>query len=407
MKGWENRAIRTLGRVVTGKTPSKDIVDFWQGNELFVSPRDMEYDSRYITNTQSKISVKALQKFTGQKIPKNTVMYTALSYGFGKIGIASKQLITNQQINSIIVNKENDFRFVYYLLRLNTPYIFSFNSGIDTPIVPKSVFEKIKLAVPSLLIQRKIAAILSAYDDLIENNNRRIAILEKMAEELYREWFVRLRFPGHKHAKIVMGVPEGWKIQKLPEVADITYGFPFNASRFNTLGKGMPIVRIRNIPESSTTDFSDEKVDTKYIIRKGDLLVGMDGEFHVNHWYSEDALLVQRSCRIKSKTPRLDGYLAKAIYPSIKYYEAILQGATVGHLGAKHLNGIEILIPSRKVDISIFNTLLSQKIKIASSSQCLKTFRDRLLSRLMSGAIDVENLDIEFPKSMQEEAIDA
>jgi type I restriction enzyme S subunit len=71
---------------------------------------------------------------------------------------------------------------------------------------------KIKFRIPLHPNQCKIAAVLSAYDDLIENNNRRIAILEKMAEELYREWFVRLRFPGHEKTKIIKGVPEGWEI---------------------------------------------------------------------------------------------------------------------------------------------------------------------------------------------------
>ncbi len=407
MKNWEEKPISQLGKIVTGKTPPKSEPDYWDGDELFVSPKDMERDSFYIWDTQANITRKALDKFKSQRLPKNAVMYTSLSYGFGKIGVASKDLITNQQITSVISNDENNFRFIYYLLRVNTPYIFSYNSGIDTPIVPKSVFEKIKLLLPPLPIQQKIAAVLSAYDDLIENNNRRIAILEKMAEELYREWFVRLRFPGHEKVQVVKGVPGGWGVQKLPKVADITYGKPFDGSRFNANGIGKPIVRIRNIPSSSTSDYTDEYADDKYLIKKGDLLVGMDGEFHINHWYSEDAYLVQRSCRISAKEPRLEGYLAKAVYAPVKYYEAILQGATVGHLGAKHLNSIDILIPPKSINLEIFNKLLEQKVKYASERNLLKTTRDRLLSRLMSGKIDVENLDIQFPESMQEEVANA
>jgi type I restriction enzyme S subunit len=397
MKGWENRAIRTLGRVVTGKTPSKDIVDFWQGNELFVSPRDMEYDSRYITNTQSKISVKALQKFTGQKIPKNTVMYTALSYGFGKIGIASKQLITNQQINSIIVNKENDFRFVYYLLRLNTPYIFSFNSGIDTPIVPKSVFEKIKLAVPSLLIQRKIAAILSAYDDLIENNNRRIAILEKMAEELYREWFVRLRFPGHEKVKIVKGVPEGWEIKRIGDVVERKH-FGRIYREYEVSSEGRTIVI-----DQSTDDylgFYDGEPEHKASIEKPIVLFG------------------DHSCKMKlmiesfSLAENVIPFIGKGSFPTIFLFYLIHNSIeTIEY--KRHWNDLiskEVLIPSidLKIDFSrilVPHIILKEKFLIANRR--LKKCRDILLSRLMSGMIDVETLDIEFPKSMQEETIDA
>jgi type I restriction enzyme S subunit len=224
MTEWTEKEICSLGRIVTGKTPPKEIAEYWNGGEQFVSPKDMEIDSLYIYRTQSTISTKALEKFRNQVLPPNAVMYTALSYGFGKIGLANKRLLTNQQINSVIVNSHNNFRFVYYLLRISTPHIFSYNSGIDTPIVPKSVFEKIKLNVPSLTIQRKIAAVLSAYDDLIENNNRCIAILEKMAEELYREWFVRLRFPGHEKTKIIKDVPYGWEIRKIRDLGKVITG---------------------------------------------------------------------------------------------------------------------------------------------------------------------------------------
>lgn len=392
MKGWENRAIRTLGRVVTGKTPSKDIVDFWQGNELFVSPRDMEYDSRYITNTQSKISVKALQKFTGQKIPKNTVMYTALSYGFGKIGIASKQLITNQQINSIIVNKENDFRFVYYLLRLNTPYIFSFNSGIDTPIVPKSVFEKIKLAVPSLLIQRKIAAILSAYDDLIENNNRRIAILEKMAEELYREWFVRLRFPGHEKVKIVKGVPEGWKAKKLKDIVLLAYGKALKEStRFNG--------RVPVYGSSGIIGYHNQA-----ICKGPGIIVGRKGNVGSIIWASTDFYPIDTTYYVISKYP------LSYIYYLLRSMNFINNDAAVPGLNREQAYSNDFFLPEKRLVFHFSDTLLplvSHKDLLQKSIQNLTASRDRLLSRLMSGAIDVENLDIEFPKSMQEEAIDA
>ena len=78
-----------------------------------------------------------------------------------------------------------------------------------------------ELQVPDLTVQRKIAAILSAYDELIETNKQRIALLEKLAEEIYREWFVRLRFPGHENVKVVKGVPQGWEVLPFSELTDV------------------------------------------------------------------------------------------------------------------------------------------------------------------------------------------
>lgn len=419
MKGWENRAIRTLGRVVTGKTPSKNIVDFWQGDELFVSPRDMEFDSRYITNTQSRISVKALKKFAGQNIPKNTVMYTALSYGFGKIGIASKQLITNQQINSIIVNKENNFRFVYYLLRINTPYIFSFNSGIDTPIVPKSVFEKIKLAIPSLLIQRKIAAILSAYDDLIENNNCRIAILEKMAEELYREWFVRLRFPGHEKVKIVKGVPEGWEIKRIGEIVSFKYGFTESSISDANFPKYLRVMDINKNSYIQWSDVPNCKIDEKdsetYALKKNDIVIARMASPGKVAIVEKDIKAVFASYLIKMS---LNNKFIKPYFIFYTLRDDSYQGlfinadtsATRGSINGKVLSQFSIVLPPLNLQKQFDQQarLIREVLnKFLSSNDNLTTSRDRLLSRLMSGAIDVETMDIEFPKSMQEEAIDA
>jgi type I restriction enzyme S subunit len=89
-------------------------------------------------------------------------------------------------------------------------HLETYDVGASNPTINRNHIHNLKISLPSIKVQRKIAAILSAYDDLIEVNERRIALLEKMAEELYREWFVRMRFPGHKKAFIMKGVPEGW-----------------------------------------------------------------------------------------------------------------------------------------------------------------------------------------------------
>lgn len=88
----------------------------------------------------------------------------------------------------------------------------------------QGVIRRINISLPPLPVQRKIAAILSAYDDLIENNTRRIALLEKMAEEVYREWFVRLRFPGHERVPVHQGVPEGWELKPVGELLEYYIG---------------------------------------------------------------------------------------------------------------------------------------------------------------------------------------
>jgi type I restriction enzyme S subunit len=426
---WQKKAIKLLGRVVTGKTPPKEIAEYWDGAELFVSPKDMTRDSTFIQQTQSKISKRALNKFKGQILPKNSVMYTALSYGFGKIGIAKQQLITNQQINSIIVYKDHDFRFVYYLLRVSTPYIFSFNSGIDTPIVPKSVFEKIELLVPSFNIQRKIAAVLSAYDDLIENNNRRIAILEKMAEELYREWFVRLRFPGHEKSKIIKGIPEGWEVKNVGKVFERYIGGGWGEDfQMPNNPVGAFVIRGTDIPDLKTGKyklppfrFHKQTNFANRVLKVGDIIFEVAGGSKTQ--LLGRSLLISEGIHNFCQKKLICASFCKLIRPAISpfylssflnaFYDCglvgIFQTQSTG-ISNYHFEDFvkfqTIAVPSKEL-LNQFDAtmekIVAQKDNFAQQNWFLSNSRDKLLSRLMSGKIDLENLDIQFPASMQEE----
>ena len=133
--------------------------------------------------------------------------------------ITKKPSFTNQQINSIIVNENNDYKFVYFLLKFNNERIKATASGAATPLINKTTFSDIIVTVPPLKTQHKIAGVLSAYDDLIENNMRRIAILEEMAQRIYKEWFVDFKYPGHENDKLVdseLGmIPERWEVHNI------------------------------------------------------------------------------------------------------------------------------------------------------------------------------------------------
>lgn len=246
MKDWIEISIKELGRVVTGKTPPTSDNSYFGGNEKFVSPKDMDFDSRYIRSTLTTITTKALDKFKNQVLSVNSIMFTCLSYGFGKIGITDTNSLTNQQINSIIVDSEkHDFNFVYYLLRYNKERIFSYNSGIVTPIIPKSVFEKIKVYVPKNKNKEiKIACILSAYDDLIENNLKRIKLLEEKAQLHYRELMQEISYSKVKREEYIKDCLEfyiggGW--------GEENYKEGFTESAYVIRGTDIPDVRSGNI----------------------------------------------------------------------------------------------------------------------------------------------------------------
>jgi type I restriction enzyme S subunit len=120
------------------------------------------------------------------------------------------------------VKGENDLKFFYYFLQ--SIGLSNFDSDAAVPGLNRNLVHKLKAIIPEPKTQQRIASILSAYDDLIEVNNQRIKLLEETARELYKEWFVRMRFPGYKKAKFVKGVPEGWEVKRVADVFDILGG---------------------------------------------------------------------------------------------------------------------------------------------------------------------------------------
>ncbi|MDE7378263.1 MAG: restriction endonuclease subunit S [Paraprevotella sp.] len=215
------KQLSELGGIVTGKTPSTTNNELWGGTIPFITPTDIEgYDTYYQESTERTVSAYGASRQQKTLLPPNTVCVTCIGSTIGKPCITKSASITNQQINTIIPNKDNDYRYIYYLIREALPYfqLIGGGSGSGTPIISKNKFAKLKFPIePNLQKQRKIASILSAYDSLIENNTKRIRLLEQMAENLYKEWFVRFRFPGYENTEFV-----GSKLGRLPATFQVT-----------------------------------------------------------------------------------------------------------------------------------------------------------------------------------------
>ena len=426
MQTWNQLKIKDLGRVVTGKTPPTDNAEYFDGDELFVSPKDLSRDSYYVHSTETRISEKALDKFRGQVIPRDTVMFTSLSFAFGKMGIASKTCITNQQINSIVVGGNHHPRFVYYLLRVYEPFIFAYNSGIETPIVPKSVFEKIPVVVPHKSTQEKVAAVLSAYDDLIANNQRRIALLESMAEEIYREWFVRMRFPGADQTEFSKGIPCNWRHQRLNEVCSIVKGKSYAAEDLSDDDTAMPFVTLKSFNRGGgyrgaglkfyKGDFKDDQ-----IVRQGDIVMAVTD-------MTQDRLVVGQAARIPDLGERgavisldvmklvpktVDGtflYLYLRFSGFSNYIKEFANGANVLHLKPDLVGKQSVALPAMDLQLALSKLaepLLQEAEHLTQVSERLVAMRDALLPRLISGKLCVDQLDIQFPPSMRAETAEA
>lgn len=209
---WTEVTIGDLGSVVTGRTPPSNRPNLFGDIYPFITPTDINGQERRVEASR-KISEAGRKSMERILVPQGSIAYVCIA-SVGKVCVVDRPSFTNQQINSVIVDEAKfEPSFVYYALREATPRIKSMVGGAATPIINKSTFSEISIRVPQLLAQRRIASILSVYDDLIENNTRRIAILEEMARRIYEEWFVRFRFPGHEGVRMLESelglLPEG------------------------------------------------------------------------------------------------------------------------------------------------------------------------------------------------------
>ena len=241
--------IKDMGRVITGKTPSKDNPLDW-GNEVdFITPTDFSGNEKYLSNIKRKISQDGVGRYKNMILPPESVVVTCIGSDMGKVIVSKNRALTNQQINSIIVDKESfDLEFSYYVLKSLYPTLRSIaeEGGSTMPIITKSVFEQIEFEAPNLPTQNKIAEILGAYDSKIENNNKIIKNLEATAQTIFNEWFINFRFPGYEKAKIIeseMGeIPTGWEIKSVLDVIErISVGKKFENKTASPVGK-VPIL---------------------------------------------------------------------------------------------------------------------------------------------------------------------
>ena len=280
-------------------------------------------------------------------------------------------------------------RYLYYQLQNCVPQFINSSNGSAQKNLLLSTMRTFQIEIEeNREKQEKIANTLSAYYDLIENNQKQIKLLEEAARRLYKEWFVDLRFPGYENTKIVDGVPEGWKKERLVDIAEIQYGYAFDGTLFNADKNGTPIIRIRNIPQAETMDYTTEHVSENYLVQNGEIIVGMDGEFHINAWAGNTAYLVQRVCCIRPKNTEIKGWLLQAIYEPIKFFERTVVGATVAHLGKKHLDSI-YLLTSPEEFYKPFMILFDKRLLLENQNRKLREARDRLLPKLMSGEMEV------------------
>ena len=247
--------------------------------------------------------------------------------------------------------------------------------------------------------QEKIANIVRRINSKIELNNKINTELESMAKTLYDYWFLQFGFPNKEgkpykssggkmvwNEELKREIPEGWEVENIFDCMDVVYGVPLSTELFDTC-KGTPVIRIRDIPNNTTSAFTTEEFDNKFLSKNKDLLIGMDGNFHMNFWATEGDCINQRIVRIRDKKEISVLQIFYEIRPYIKAKEQNVARSTVGHLSDQDLKALYILNSHDENIYKTFDKLLSLICKNKKENQELTSLRDFLLPLLMNGQV--------------------
>ena len=331
--------------------------------------------------------------------PYNILMSSRAPIGL--LAINENECCTNQGFKNLVLDKSIcDTDYMYYYLQFHMKEIEALGSGTTFKEISKSALQGIEIRLPNLEKQRDIAKCLSDLDRKIELNKQINDNLEAMAKQLYDYWFVQFDFPNEEgkpykssggamvyNEKMKREIPQGWTAANIFDELSVQYGFPFSTGLFTEEPTNIPVVRIRDILENSVSAYSREEADEKYKLQKQDLLIGMDGNFHMNYWNDNVSYLNQRSVRLRAN-PNSTVSILQARYdiaPYIKAKELRAKGSTVGHLSDKDLKGLFVLVSPNADFRNKFDSILAEIIENRCEIESLTKQRDELLPLLMNG----------------------
>lgn len=377
---WEKVKLGDICKYVTsGGTPKSSIKEYYEPKQIpWLKTKEVNYCRIY--ETESYISKDGLDNSSAKMIPQNSVIVAMYGQGdtAGRVAINKIPLTTNQACCNLIIDETKAYyEFVYYQLVTLYEKMVSLKNGGAQPNLNAAIIKSIEIKLPPLKTQRYIADILSSYDNLIENNQKQIKLLEEAAQRLYKEWFVDLRFPGHENTKIVDGVPEGWSRGLLKELISVNYGKDHKKAPDDG---NIPVYGSGGLMRKCNKSlFSGEAV---LIPRKGSLNNIM--------YVDETFWTVDTMFYATMKQP----HTAVFVYFFVKAFDMYSMniGAAVPSMTAKILDAMDVVIPDKET-LEKFDKrekVYFNKIKtLHGQNERLKTARDLLLPKLMSGEVKV------------------
>ncbi len=394
---WHKRKLGDCAKLLSGGTPKKSKKEYWGGDIPWVSSGEMS--ESFIFDTSLHVTTEGTKNGT-RLVPTGTVLVVVRGMSLAKefrISFTMREATFNQDIKALECAEGVDPKFLFYALKARKDRIrrLSTDASHGTKKLDTHALIAVELDFPETIDeQRRIAEIASAYDDLIENNRRRIALLERAARLLYREWFVHFRFPGNETARFVDSLPKGWSECSFAEMADYLNGFAFKPRHLGDVG--LPIVKIPELKNGileKTPRYDGHEVPEKYILNDGDLIFSWSGTLAVEFWNSGTGYLNQHLFKVTPNERFSEAFILIALRECMPKFMGKAVGATMKHIRRSALDEVKHPLPPEEL-LSYFNRVVSRKYDQVQSlrvqNQKLSKARDLLLPRLMDGRIPVD-----------------
>lgn len=398
MGEWKSFQVGEIGKVITGKTPKTSISDNYGGYIPFLTPSD-DMSVKYVRKTAKTLTEKGLSEVKNAILPANSVCVSCIGSDLGKVVITTRPTVTNQQINSIVVDEARfDISFVYYAMRiLGKKLNFISKTSTAVPIVNKSSFSSYEIECPSLKKQKQIAAVLSVLDAKIECNRMINDNLMQQAVTIFKSWFVEYSpFDGIE--------PKEWETVNLEKITSlISRGIaPKYSDNSDQIVINQKCIRNHMIDLSQARTHTPKVINEKWL-RFGDLLINSTGDGTLGRaaqvWFQLQNITVDSHVTVvRPAKENLIFYIGLWGVLHEREIESLHTGSTgQTELPKERVKALELHLPDNGT-LDRFNTLIAPMAAAIVSKQNennkLATLRDALLPKLMSGEIDVSAVQL-------------
>lgn len=390
MAEWLKTSLIDIVELIGGGTPKTSKAEYWGGNINWLSVKDFNNENRYVYSTEKTITEEGLNNSSTKLLRKDDIIISARGT-VGELAMIPFPMAFNQSCYGIRAKDGINSTFLYYLIKHSVRKLKAMTHGSVFDTITRDTFANIEVAIPDIETQQRVAKMLADIDDKVENNQRINNNLEQQAQAIFSNEFLTLE-----------ALPDGWKQASLIDIADYLNGLAMQKYRPTADETGIPVLKIKELRQGCCDDNSElcsPNIKSEYIIHDGDVIFSWSGSLLVDFWCGGICGLNQHLFKVTSNKYDKWFYYAWTKHHLDRFIAVAADKATtMGHIKRDELSKAEVLIPN-EADYKRIGALLQPIYDLIIANRIenkkLAETRNTLLPKLMSGEIDISEVDYE------------